>query len=303
MAIKTVQTIINGTTYTLTLNSSTGYYEADITAPSKSSYNVNSGHYYPVTVKAVDSAGNSATANDATETLGSKLRLRVKEIAKPVITITSPTEGERLTNNKPAIQWKVTDDDSGVNPGTIGITIDSESKITSGITKTAVTGGYQCSYAIPSALSDGSHTVKLDASDFDGNAATQMTVDFKVDTVPPSLSVASPANNLITNNSSVTVSGTTSDATSSPVTLTVKLNSESAQTVTVGSNGAFSEELTLANGINTIVVTATDAAGKTTTITRKVTLDISAPVIEEVILTPNPANTGAIIKIQVKATD
>ena len=48
MAVKTVQAIINGVTTTLTLNSSTGKYEATITAPSKSSYTINDGHYYPV---------------------------------------------------------------------------------------------------------------------------------------------------------------------------------------------------------------------------------------------------------------
>ena len=51
MAIKTVQATINGQTYTLTLNSTSGKYEATVTAPSKSSYN-QSGHYYGVTVKA-----------------------------------------------------------------------------------------------------------------------------------------------------------------------------------------------------------------------------------------------------------
>ena len=45
MAVKTVQAVINGVTTTLTLNSNTGRYEATITAPAKSSYNVNSGHY------------------------------------------------------------------------------------------------------------------------------------------------------------------------------------------------------------------------------------------------------------------
>ena len=45
MAVKTVQAIINGVTTTLTLNSSTGKYEATITAPSKSSYTINDGHY------------------------------------------------------------------------------------------------------------------------------------------------------------------------------------------------------------------------------------------------------------------
>lgn len=303
MAVKTVQATINGVTVNLTLNSSTGLYEGNMTAPSKSSYNVNSGHYYPVTVKATDTAGNSTTVNDTNTTLGSKLKLKVKETTKPVITVTSPAEGAYITNNKPTITWKVTDDDSGVNSGTIGITIDGGSKITSGITKTAITGGYQCSYAVPSALSDGAHTIKLDASDFDGNAATQRTVNFKVDTVPPSLSVTSPANNLITNNSSVTVSGTTSDVTSSPVTLTVKLNSGSAQTVTVGSNGAFSKTLTLANGVNTIVVTATDSAGKTSSVTRTVTLDTSAPVISDISISPNPVGTGAVLAIKVTVTD
>lgn len=77
MAVKTVQTVINGQTYTLTLNSSTGKYEATITAPSKSSYN-QSGHYYPVKVTATDEARNS-TSKDATDsTLGSSLRLTVK---------------------------------------------------------------------------------------------------------------------------------------------------------------------------------------------------------------------------------
>lgn len=50
MAVKTVQAVINGTTVTLTYNSSTGKYEATVTAPSKSSYNVNSGHYYPAII-------------------------------------------------------------------------------------------------------------------------------------------------------------------------------------------------------------------------------------------------------------
>ena len=127
-------------------------------------------------------------------TLGSSLQLKVKETVAPVITITSPTASARLINNKPTITWKVIDDDSGVNPNTIGITIDSGSKVTGdAIAKTAIDGGYQCTYTPSSALSDGSHTVKIDASDYDGNAATQKSVTFIVDTVAPTLSVPSPA--------------------------------------------------------------------------------------------------------------
>lgn len=149
MAVKTVQAIINGVTTTLTLNSGTGKWEATITAPSTSSYNNNDGHYYPVTVKATDEAGNITTKTDTDATLGSSLQLRVKEKTAPAITITYPSASALITNNKPTITWKVTDDDSGVNPDTIGITIDSGSKVTgSTITKTAITGGGDISAVI-----------------------------------------------------------------------------------------------------------------------------------------------------------
>lgn len=225
MAVKTVQAVINGQTYNLTLNSSTGKYEATITAPSKSSYTL-SGHYYPVTVKATDDAGNTTTKTDSDATLGGSLKLQVKEKVAPVIAITAPTAGSYIINNKPAITFKVTDDDSGVNPATIGVTIDSGSKVTGdAITKRAVTGGYECTYTPTSALADGSHTVRVDASDYDGNAAAQKSVTFKIDTVPPTLSITSPANGLVTNQAACTVAGKTNDAISSPVTVTVKLNS------------------------------------------------------------------------------
>ena len=303
MAIKTVQATINGQTYTLTLNSTSGKYEATVTAPSKSSYN-QSGHYYGVTVKATDVAGNITTKDAADATLGKSLRLQVKEKVAPIIAITAPTAGTYLTNNKPTITWKVTDTDSGVNPATIGITIDSGTKITGdSIAKTAITGGYQCTYTPATALSDGSHTIKLDASDYDGNAAGTSSTSFKVDTVPPTLTLSSPADKLVTNVASCTVKGTTNDVTSSPVTVTVKLNSGTAETVSVGNDGSFNKTLTLTSGTNTIIVVAKDSAGKTTTVTRTVTLDTTAPTIKSVKITPNPIDCGKTFVIGVEVTD
>ena len=304
MAVKLVQAIINGQTTTLNYNSGTGKYEATITAPSTSSYNENDGHYYPVTIKATDDADNVTTKNDTDATLGSSLKLRVKEKVAPVITITYPTASALITNSKPVIKWKVTDDDSGVDPDTIGITIDAAGKVTgSAITKSPVAGGYECSYTPTEALGDGQHTIKVDASDNDGNAATQKTVTFKVDTIPPTLSVTAPADDSVTNNSSCTVSGTTNDATSSPVTVTVKLNNGAAEEVAVAENGSFTKQLTLAAGANTITVVATDAAGKSTTVTRTVTLDTGAPVIHSVSITPNPVDAGQTYVISVEVTD
>lgn len=84
MAIQTAQAVINGQTYNLTYNSETQLYEAEITAPQKSSYNNNIGHYYPITIKATDTAGNSTTVTDTDATLGDDLKLYVKETTKPV---------------------------------------------------------------------------------------------------------------------------------------------------------------------------------------------------------------------------
>lgn len=241
---------------------------------------------------------------DVTDTeLGASLKLIVKEKVAPVITITYPTASATITNNKPVIKWKVMDDDSGVDPDTIGITIDSGSKITSGITKTAVTGGYECSYTPGTALSDGSHTIKINASDFDGNAATQKSVTFKVDTVAPVLSVSSPADNLATNNASCTVSGTTNDVTSSPCKVTVKLNSGTAENVTVNADGTFSKVLTLAQGTNKITIVSTDSAGKRTTVIRTVILDTGAPQFISAVMNPNPVDCGKTFVISVEITD
>lgn len=302
MSVSTVKAIVNGVTYNLTYNSTSGKWEATITAPSKSSYPLE-GHYYPVTIQAIDTAGNVTTKDATDATLGESLRLKVKEKVAPVITITAPTDGAMLPNNKPTVTWTVTDNDSGVNPETIKLTIDSTVITADKISKTLSSGTYTCSYTPTTALADGSHTIKFDASDYDGNAAAQKSVTFKIDTVPPALTVSSPVDNLVTNKSNITVQGTTNDATTSPVTLTIRLNGGTAQEVTVNSDGSFSKSLTLTNGNNTIVITATDGAGKSTTVTRTVTLDTTPPVISSITITPNPVDSGATYVISVTVSD
>ena len=288
MSVVEVYSMINGTRVNHTKGSG-NTWTATGTAPIKSSYS-QPNHVYAVVTYAKDDAGNITTKETT---------LKVVEKTAPVITPVSPTTGSTLTNNKPAITWNVTDDDSGVNPDTIGITIDSNSKITgSAIQKENITNGYKCTYTPTSALGDGSHTIKFDASDNDGNAATQKSITLKIDTVPPTLNVTNPAEGLITNNATLTVSGTTNDATSSQVTL--KVNNK---TVTVQGNGSWSTQITLSEGQNTITIVATDGAGERTTVTRHVTLDTGEPVIESVTITPNPANSGASITITAIVTD
>lgn len=295
MAIKSVKAIVNGVTTTLAYDSASNTYKATLTAPAKSSYN-QTNHYYGVQIIATDEAGNSTTVNQSDAILGSKLRLTVKEKTAPIITVSSPTASQLLTSNQPTIAFTVTDDDSGVNPDTIKLLIDGTE--VSGITKTKTSSGYSCSYKPDTALADGSHTIVVRASDYDENAATQKSVSFKIDTVPPELSVTTPTDKLITNKSTVTVAGTTNDATSSPVTLTIN-----GVATTVYDDGTFSKDIALEDGANTITIVATDGAGRTTTVTRTVTLDTKAPVISDVSLAPNPADVGATYVISVSVTD
>lgn len=298
MSIKTVTATINGQSYNLTWDATSSSYKATITAPAKSSFNNNAEHYYPVSVSATDDANNTTTVNDQDATFGTNLKLRVIEKVKPTITVTSPTDSSTIINSAPTITWKVADDDSGINPDTISIKIDSGVAVTADITKTKTSTGYDCSYTVPSALSDGTHSFTLDVSDNDGNAATAVATSFIVDTTPPTLTVSAPSDNLITNNAEINVTGTTNDALSTPVTLTI--NGES---VPVNSDGSFTYTVTLTEGRNTITVVATDAAGKSSTVVRNVTLDTGAPVFTEISITPNPVDAGQTYIITVKVTD
>ncbi len=291
--IKTMQAVINGQTITLTLEESTGDWVASVLAPQKSSYN-KSGHYYPVAITATDVSGNSTTVNDTHASLGEHLKLRVKEKVAPVITILAPTTGSYLATATPAISFKIADDDSGVDLSTVVVKVDGV--VLEDVSHTVIEGGYSFS-ATCCALADGPHTITVDASDHDGNSAAQANASITTDTVPPTLTLSSPAEGLYTNKSDLVVSGLTNDATS-PVTLKVN-----GKAVTINGDGSFSTSVKLAEGENAIEVVATDSAGKTTTVSRTVHLDTAAPVFVSVTLAPNPVDCGATYVIRVKATD
>ena len=297
MAVQTVRAKINGAWHVLTYNGTSGKYEKTITAPSITSFNL-SGGYYPVEVEATDDHGNVATDTSA--------RLTVKETTKPVINITSPSTGSWLGSNTPPIVFTLRDEanGSGIKLTALSLKIDSTTytNASAGMVCTPVTDGYNCTYTPQSALSDGSHTVTVNVADNDGNTAVQKTTTFTVDTVAPTLNVTAPVDNLKTNIAPCNVIGSTNDATSSSVTVTIKLNGADQGVVTV-TGGSFSKSITLANGSNTIIVRSTDLAGKFTEVTRTVSLNTVAPTISNIAITPNPADTGASIVISCTVTD
>ena len=311
MTVQTVKAVINGQEYTLTKGSG-NTWSVTITAPTATSGMNNNGSgpgvgsaasgkgYYPVTFTATDEAGNTTTIDDTHSTFGNDCKLKVKETVAPVASFTYPTASATITSNKPKIDFKLTDSGSGINPSSVKIKIDSgaETAVTVSGSGTTYTGSYTPS----SALADGNHTVTVYGYDYDGNKSNIATVTFKIDTTPPTLVLNTPVD-ATTNKTSATIAGTTNDALSSPVTVTATLNGSDVGAITVGSDGKFSKAITLKTGTNTIVVTATDSAGKSTSITRTVIVNTSAPVFTSVTITENPSITGASVTITVEVTD
>ena len=206
-----------------------------------------------------------------------------------------------MANSKQPVVFNITDETggSGVDISTLVVKQDGTAVAAANITHTAIANGYSVTYTPSAALRDGSHTVTINCKDHDGNASAEKSTTYTVDTVPPTLNVTSPADGLITAASSVTVAGTTNDATSSPVVITISLNGTDQGAVAVGTGGTFSKVVTLKKGSNTIIVKAKDAAGKESSVTRTVTLDTSVPKITAATITPNPVDTGKTMVISV----
>ena len=109
------------------------------------------------------------------------------------------------------------------------------------------------------------------ATDAAGNTANA-TVEIILDTVAPAISLISPAVGATVEVAAVTVSGTTE-----PGALVV-VNGLAVQ---VDANGAFSLDLALVEGSNTITATATDLAGNSASASRSVTYTDPVPGLQQ----------------------
>ncbi|MGD0589793.1 MAG: RHS repeat-associated core domain-containing protein [Bacteroidota bacterium] len=198
-----------------------------------------------ITVVATDAAGNKTTVTR---------RVR-RDTQAPIVSLTSPIDS-LLTN-----QLNVTVSGTVKDSTAVTLTINGNS------VSIGVNGTF--SYAVP--IVEGLNTINVVATDAAGNQA-KVTRTVRRDTQPPVLTISSPLDSSITNLQSITVNGTVADSTK--VTLTINGNA-----VTVGTGGVFSYQLSVTEGLNTITVVATDAAGNKTTVTRTVRRDTQAPIV------------------------
>ncbi len=288
-----------GQQYNASYNSEAKLWDVDIPSGSESSYGEGN-HTYPITLHAFDAAGNETIMYATDETYGDQLNIRVIEKTKPTATIVSPTQGSVLGSATQDIKLELQDaGGSGLNMASVIFKVNNI-QVSTGLTwSDGADGKKACTYHATN-LSDGSNSVSLQVSDNDGNVSDIAETTFVISTQAPTLNVTSPTDNLLTNSKNVTVSGTAA-AGSDAVTLTeVTINGEAAD---IGEGGAFSEEITLNEGENTITVIAKDSLGKTTTVTRHVTVDTKAPVISDVEAEATTVDANSTIHLTFKVVD
>lgn len=183
----------------------------------------------------------------------------------PTVSITSPTDGTYTNHNRPAITLNYSDIGSGVDVTQTKITTADGVNIPVTCTATTHSDGATCTPN--TALSDGHYSLSVTVADYAGNVSEPATVSLTVDTVPPTITITSPAGQY-TNQTNFTLSGHMSET----GTLTINGNS-----VALDNNDAFTNAVKLNEGANTFVFVGTDLAGNTTSITKPLILDTLPP--------------------------
>lgn len=124
-------------------------------------------------------------------------------------------------------------------------------------------------YTSPFDVPDGIHTLYYYAVDKYQNTELQKTMQFKVDTTPPTVTITSPTNNSVLSTKTFNIVGKTE----SGATLTVNGNSISLQ-----SDGSFTYTATI-SGLTNFIFIAEDVAGNTSSFTLTVSLDTTPPTL------------------------
>lgn len=139
--------------------------------------------------------------------------------------------------------------------------------------------GYLLPTSLSSAQPGGYYNVQVKATNEDGKSVTVDGDDFPglrlvvQDTNPPTVGITSPVNGQMTAVASIVVTGTVSDAGSGVAS--VKVNGQPAEIT----GNAYTFPVTLAEGVNSFTVVATDNVGNQSTAQQSVLLDTIHPVL------------------------
>ncbi|WP_447725549.1 Ig-like domain-containing protein [Enterobacter asburiae] len=265
-----VTVTLNGKSYTATIQSDGSW---TTTVPAADVGALADGASYPVSVSAQDSAGNSASATHGISV----------DTTAPVVSIAT-LSGDDMLNALEAQQPLTVHGSSSAEAGqTVTVTLGGKT-----YTATVANDGtwtLDVPAADLAALSQGALTVTASVNDKAGNNG-QTTHTLTVDTVAPTVTISTVADDDIVNNAEQlagqTISGTTTAEQGQ--TVTVSFNGHSYQ-ATVGADGSWSvfvpgrDFLGLSDGDYTITASVSDRAGNPGSATHDVTLNGDVPTI------------------------
>lgn len=194
----------------------------------------------------------------------------LQDVLPPLIEIASPQPGARLNYTPVAVRGIAHDFETGLER----LEWSADGRIFEPADGTE-------QWSVQAALADGNHTLFIRATDAVGNQALA-NVSFSVKTRIAVLEVSSPADGLLTRSPALLVTGLVE------VESRLQVNGREVGV----SSGGFSTTVYLSEGNNTILVSASDDAGNTATVSRRVVLDTLSPFIE--VLSPR---NGSFINV------
>ena len=223
-----------------------------------------------ITVKAIDNAGNI-------QLVTSSLTVDTTTPTAPIITNSSLT-----TNNKtPKI----------VGTAETGSTVklfDSKTQIGSA---TATGGSWSI---VTSTLTDGSHTIRANATDTAGNKSpNSASITLTVDTTTPTVTITAPTNNAQVFTNMPIIQGTTSDSGSGVKKVEVSIDYGAYTLATGTTSWSYTPYGQISTSSHTVTARATDNSGKTAT-TSPITFTVVVDTTKPTISITSPSNGATI---------
>ncbi|MFP2393533.1 Ig-like domain-containing protein [Enterobacter ludwigii] len=265
-----VTVTLNGKSYTATIQSDGSW---TTTVPAADVGALTDGGHYPVSVAAQDSAGNSASATHSISV----------DTTAPVIGVNT-LSGDDVLNAAEAQQPLTVHGSTSAEAGQT-VTVTLGGKTYSATVANDGTWTLDVPAADLAALNQGALTLTASVNDKAGNSG-QTTHTLTVDTVAPTVTIGTVADDDIVNNAEQlagqTISGTTTAEQGQ--TVTVSFNDHRYQ-ATVGADGSWSvfvpghDFLGLSDGNYTLTATVNDKAGNPGSATHDVTLNGDVPTI------------------------
>ncbi|WP_404997371.1 Ig-like domain-containing protein [Enterobacter sp. SORGH_AS_0287] len=265
-----VTVTLNGKSYTATIQSDGSW---TTTVPAADVGALTDGGHYPVSVAAQDSAGNSASATHSISV----------DTTAPVIGVNT-LSGDDVLNAAEAQQSLTVHGSTSAEAGQT-VTVTLGGKTYSATVANDGTWTLDVPAADLAALNEGALTLTASVNDKAGNSG-QTTHTLTVDTVAPTVTIGTVADDDIVNNAEQlagqTISGTTTAEQGQ--TVTVSFNDHNYQ-ATVGADGSWSvfvpghDFLGLSDGNYTLTATVNDKAGNPGSATHDVTLNGDVPSI------------------------